>query len=238
MRLLSQEIFDRISQNPNESFFMSNVFKYEDIVSWDDIENYLNNPYIHDNDIEIIDKCGIKFNLNKINFPYCQNPKIIPSQVFDLINKNYSFVLLNMNRFNKKMSYLADEIENNILGNNNLDFHLYCGLGSNSNSFKAHSDKSYNIIMQVDGTSRWKIYSDVFEDTAIFSNEIEKNLNVILDEVMNPGDILYIPAGVIHLCIPKGRRISISSCWYNVGSFVEITLKSFQGERIWHTLNR
>jgi hypothetical protein len=238
MNFLDKIVFEKIKENPNEPFFIKNAFKYQDIILWEDIENYLNNPYIHINDVEIIDSCGIKFNLNKIYHPYSSNQNIIPSQVFGLINNYYSFVLLNMNRFNKKLNFLAEEIESNVIGNNFLDFHLYCGLGLNSNSFKAHSDRSHNIIMQVDGTSRWKVYSDSFEDSTILPNNLEKNLNVVIDKVISPGDIVYIPAGTVHLCIPQGKRISISSCWNSVESFSDLTVKSFHGERVWHTFDR
>lgn len=236
---LNELVFEKIKENPSEPFVLKNVFKYENIISWDDIENYLNNPYIHNDDVEVIDSSsGIKFNLSRIHYPYCHIERIIPSQVFNLIKKGNSFVLLNMNRFNKKLNFLANEIESNVVGNNFLDFHLYCGLDSKTNSFKAHSDKSHNIIMQVDGVSRWKVYSDWYDQSLIFPSNLEKNLNVIIDELLNPGDIVYIPAGVVHLCIPQGKRISISSCWHTIESFEDLTLKSFHGERIWHTFDK
>jgi len=238
MNYLKKLIFEKINHCPQDPLLLKDSFEYENIISWEDIENYLNNPYIHNNDVEVIDTCGIKFNLSKVNYPYCAEPKYLPSQVFNFINNDYSFVLSNMNRYNKELNFLANQIDTEVYGNKSLDFHLYCGLGSKSNSFKAHSDRSYNIIMQVDGTSHWKVYSEIFKESLIFPNSIEKTMNLIIDSILYPGDVLYIPAGSVHKCIPKGKRISISSCWQYIDNSFELTNKSFFESREWFSFKK
>jgi ribosomal protein L16 Arg81 hydroxylase len=235
---LNKNIFSKINENKTYPFFLKKAFDCQQIISWKDLENYLNNPYIHSDDIEIIDNNGFKLSLNKIYTPYTQQYKISPAQIFDLINKNYSFILLNMNRFNEKMNDLAIEVEENIEDDIQLDFHLYCGIDSDSKSFKAHSDLSHNIIMQVEGISRWKIWDWNTGCQSMIPKNKESTAEIIIDEMLTPGDILYIPAGIVHKCIPQGKRISISSCWQTLDSYEHFTLKSFYGDRTWYTFTK
>lgn len=231
---LKKEVFSSINENPSRAFLLKNAFDYQQIVSWVELEDYLNNPYIHTDDVEIIDDNGFKLFLNKIYFPYTGDQKVSPAQIFDLINKNYSFILLNMNRFNEKFNDLAIELEKNLIQDIQLDFHLYCGLDSDSKSFKAHSDMSHNIIMQVDGNSRWQVWDWNTQCQAMIPADKESSASILIDEVLTPGDILYIPAGVVHKCSPQGKRISISSCWQTLNAYEHLTAKSYYGNRTWH----
>lgn len=107
--------------------------------------------------------------------------------------------------------------------------HLYMGkIGSQS--FDPHCDIPCNFIFQVRGKSRAIAYNNrcstlMNADTIYFSERKHKiyhdELQICLDAVLEPGDVLYIPAKQYHAIIPLEDRISFSvpivshENWYN-----------------------
>lgn len=230
MQFLSQEIYEKVKSNPSLPFCLKEVFDFKDILSWKDINNYLNNVfnYIPDQ-ISIIDNEGFKKSFNFLKIPYDQIYRFPIDQVVDDINSGNSFIIHNFTRFNEKINSIASEIENNF-DNFSLDFHIYAGLTKNSRSFSIHKDTSFNFIFQLDGKSHWKVYNK--DDTIPYSNfNSDEGLELIIDEILNPGDLLYIPLGNYHKCIPLGKRISISSC------FSPKTKGMDKRPQKWYTLN-
>jgi hypothetical protein len=236
-KYLNSEVFEHIAsiETSNVPKVFKNSFKYENIIEWRDLENYLNNPYSYLNNVEFISDSGSKILPSKAFYPYCGEPRYLVSQVFEMINKDYSFILLNMNRFSEKLNQLSAEIENNLKPTVDLDFHLYCGLGNQSQSFYAHSDVSHNIIMQVDGECDWKVYNCLFDGSIMLSESGEVDLELVIDETLSPGDAIYIPQGVLHKCLPKSKRISISSCWQVLSDYDRISERAKTTPRTWHT---
>ena len=143
-----------------------------------------------------------------------------------------------MNRFNEKLNELSLEIEENLEPTIDLDFHLYCGLGNTSQSFYAHSDSSHNIIMQVDGECEWKVYDCLFDGSIMLPQSSEVGLEMVINETLFPGDSIYIPQGVLHKCLPKSKRLSISSCWQVLDDYGRISEKAKVSPRDWYTFKK
>lgn len=240
MKFKDTTIFDHINKFPETPNVFKNIFDYEQILTWKEIEDYLNNSYIHSENLELISNCGSKFYPNKNSYPYSSIETYKTSQIFEFINKNFSFILTNMNRFNPKINEVFNEIENFIDNKILMDFHVYAGLGNECKSFLAHCDKSDNIIIQIDGNCDWKVYDLKFNDSINLMESDESNFNLIIDEKLSPGDCLYIPAGVVHKCSPNNKRMSISCCWKNISnkkslSIEGVSYRSYIGERKWYT---
>jgi len=230
MGFLIQEIYEKVKSNPNEPFYIKDGFDYNSILSWNDINSYLNNifNYIPDQ-ISVIDNAGFKKSYNFLKIPYDQIYRFPINQVIEDINEGKSFIIHNFTRFNEKINHIASEIENNF-NDMSLDFHVYAGLSENSNSFSIHKDSSFNFIFQIDGQSHWKVYNK--NDNIPYSNfDFDENLELIIDTILTPGDLLYIPLGNYHKCIPLGKRISISSC------FAPRTIGMDKRPQKWYTLN-
>jgi ribosomal protein L16 Arg81 hydroxylase len=213
MSIISSNVYSEINTYPERAFLGIQEFSPSDILSWAEIENYLNNPYFYTRDqVHIIDKTGKIKNLEEKKYPWSENySRLSSKEVIDNINSGKSFYLGNFNKFSKRCNNLSKEIQENIL-NINLDFHIYGGITSYSESFSIHRDYANNIIMQIDGESHWKVYnSDPFiEERSLFTDE---KINLLIDYVLKPGDLLYIPEGNYHKCNPLGKRMSISACF-------------------------
>ena len=239
----SKEIFNHINKYPRTPKVFKNVLDYEDILTWKEIEDYLNNSYLHSNNIELVSSCGTKFFPYKRAYAYSDTETYKTSQIFEFINKDFSFILLNMNRFNSSMNSVFAEIENSLDNKVIMDFHVYAGLSSESTSFLAHTDKSNNIIMQVDGESDWKVYDVCFKEPINLMESDEHRYNLVVDETLKPGDCLYIPVDTLHKCSPKNKRMSISCCWQEITngetmSIEGVYFRSYVGNREWHKFKK
>jgi ribosomal protein L16 Arg81 hydroxylase len=69
-------------------------------------------------------------------------------------------------------------------------------------AFKLHYDPEDLVILQVEGTKRWKIYGPAVSNPVIGMplQEPPPEQAPIFDEVLKPGDFLFVPGGNWHRC--------------------------------------
>jgi len=69
-------------------------------------------------------------------------------------------------------------------------------------AFKLHYDPEDLIILQVEGTKRWRIYGPPVVNPVMGmpSPEPPPETSPIFDDVLKPGDILFVPGGNWHHC--------------------------------------
>lgn len=212
INIISSDVYEKINKNSTIPFLGTKKFNFKNILSWNEIENYLNNPYFYNIDnVHIIDENNSFKCLEKKVYPWKDNFSYSPKEIFENINSGKTFYLDNFNRFNKRCNDISSEIQQNIFGIN-LDFHVYGGLRKDSNSFFVHKDFANNLILQIDGKSNWKVYNsnNSIKNRVLSSDE---NLELLIDCVLTPGDLLYIPMGNYHKCNPLSKRLSISVCF-------------------------
>jgi len=183
-------------------------------VSWKDIEYCLNTPQNYSiESISHID--GSKIDIEKTRCYWIPYKEVqIKSELFDILNDGNTMIIAEYSFHNELTNKLVEELENSYdIG---CDIHVYCSTKP-SKSFHIHDDIPANIICQVEGKTRWKIYnnrSSVLYQTGRlqerFRNLSEDKFEVIIDEVLEPGDILYIPSRQYHCAIPFEPRISMS----------------------------
>ena len=93
-----------------------------------------------------------------------------------------------------------------------VDFHLYGGLTADAQSFPPHNDLAANYIVQLDGSCEWTIYNEraSYQEALDYVVYPADQLSVKTVQVLNPGDVIFIPAGTHHQCRPLGKRLSLS----------------------------
>jgi len=169
-----------------------------DYVTWDSIEYCLNNPQFYPVDL--------LYNGKKLDIPKYRNfwvPDLVNDKrfVFDSINQGSTFIILNYSYYNQTTTQLMKELS----GKFDVfpDIHVYGGLHG-SGSFNVHKDIPPNIIVQIYGETPWKIWKD-------------RDAPPVIDLVLKPGEVLYVPNELYHAAIPSGQRVSMSiPCWPNI----------------------
>jgi len=188
-------------------------------VSWQDIETCLNVPQNYS--IEAIshyDSSKIELQTTRcFKIPDKEIP--IKSELFDFFNCGHTIIIAEYSWHNQKANDLVKELEE--LYDIACDIHVYCSTKP-SKSFNIHDDMPCNIICQVEGKTRWKVYDNRSSHLYnIASLPLEYKLNpdkyftTLIDEVLEPGDILYIPARQFHAADPFEPRISMSIPCFN-----------------------
>lgn len=120
-----------------------------------------------------------------------------------------------------------------------LEDFLGCIVGANayltpcaSQGFAPHFDDIDAFVCQVSGRKRWRVYGprgDGLDDlprasSIDFTEEEMQDVEVLFDQVLQPGDMLYLPRGTIHQAeCPDGKGSSDAG-----GPSLHVTISAFQ----------
>lgn len=191
------------------TLFRDAIKNPSELVSWDDVQHCLNNPWWYN--IEILDINNLKVPLPTV--PEQWHDKLVPekAEIFDLVNNNHTFVIGKYGHHNRAIEDLLDSIEAQY--NVNCDAHIYGALGGAS-SFKIHWDQPANLIIQIEGETYWTVYeercSTLIKYTGFPYNPESDEVTPAINHKMTAGDMLYIPSRCYHRAIPSSKRLSLS----------------------------
>ena len=134
---------------------------------------------------------------------------IPPSLVEEIINSCVCY-WPDSSRVNKQINSLALELEE--ISGENCDAHIFFSVKKElENFFGAHYDTATNLIIQSVGKTHWRCCKEQVNTEEVPANvkNIE-NYGVHIDEVLEPGDAIFIPKAVLHEPRNLTARISVS----------------------------
>lgn len=195
--------FEKIKDTPDTVLHIPAAVDYP-VYTWADFNRYYN-TYASTDNFEIIKDS------KKIKVPSDQNMnswvtlnKIDTAKCTEILNQpNTGFVVTKgIDKHSPFTTNICANLE--MMFNGVCGAHLYGGASDNepNSSFPVHKDSTLNVIFQLDGESHWTVYNGDNKD----------NLTIVYSELLTPGDLLYIPKGMYHMCKPKSKRLSISFC--------------------------
>ena len=176
------------------------------LASWRDIEFCINNPWQYGPSI-IHKKFNTKIPLKTEHSFWFGKPIVDKRQVMDYVQQGHTLVLENFGVDSVATHEVCKRIEDFL--NVSADMHLHCSLGPSA-SYPIHCDQAANFIVQVSGETEWKVFDkqgDPMYNSTITEAEAG---DAIIDTVLRPGDVLFIPARTYHKATPFEKRISIS----------------------------
>lgn len=198
------EVFEKIAEDKERAFVMTNSCTPEKILTWNDVEQYLNDN-IHNSDITTIGEDYQKKNAYKST----ETSSTPTSTIFSEINSGYSFVLSYMERYTKGLYYASNIFS--LIQNKYVTTNIYGGISNTSKSFRTHADSQSVLILQLDGESEWTIFGEKWNGNP---NEVvcmnDSILTVDFRYTLQPGDVCYIPYRRYHKCVPRSKRLSAS----------------------------
>jgi hypothetical protein len=102
------------------------------------------------------------------------------------------------------LTRLAEAFEAFFRGNTQIN--VYAGWGTLP-GLGVHHDEEEAFILQVDGRKRWRLYGSAAEqlDSPALTSSAVSLDGVEFDEVLRPGDLLYIPRGMFHAAMPMNE---------------------------------
>ena len=202
--MVSDTVFERILENKERAFVLTKSCTPEQILTWTDIERYLNDN-THNTEITIIGNDKQK----KDVYRSTETSGTPSDTIFGEINNGSSFILNYMERHTKGLFYVSNMCSR--IHNMYVTTNIYGGVKSSSKSFYTHADSQYVLILQLDGQSDWTIYGEQWngssEEVVCINDSI---LTVDFQYTLQPGDVCYIPYRRYHKCIPLSKRLSAS----------------------------
>ena len=134
-----------------------------------------------------------------------------PSLLEDLLEKHTCY-FIDMSRATEKINNFARDIEN--IFKKQSDAHVYvCRDPDLNHPFGIHYDLVPNIIVQCEGQTNFKVWNQVktVDSRRRFGDgNMKINDEPLLDVIMNPGDMIWIPEHYPHLAISITPRLSVS----------------------------
>lgn len=115
------------------------------------------------------------------------------------LTKGYSIVALRVEAQVPALAAICDEIrtrtgEGSFVG-------AVVTSGVRAGAFKTHYDPEDLLILQLEGTKRWQVFGPVVANpVARMPKQKLEEPELIFDEVLEPGDLLFVPAGYWHHC--------------------------------------
>tara|TARA_Y100000361_G_C11071500_1_gene295956 strand:- start:175 stop:759 length:585 start_codon:yes stop_codon:yes gene_type:complete len=165
---------------------------YHNILTWDELNTLLNlRPFLSSSRFQIIHapKKGYRWD----NQCWLTDISTFPPSLVKNIIKQHTCFIIDCSRVNKKINDMCKGIEN--ITNMPTDAHIYFSLNKSNKSFDKHNDSSHNFILQVEGKTNFKVWD----------NDIE-----VIDDILNKGDLIFIPKYMYHQANSKTKRMSIS----------------------------
>lgn len=197
-------ILDLLKELQNQDpFFKEDCLK--NLFSWQELENLLNlRPFISIKRFFIL-------NDKEYNWPthgWLSDINTFPSSLIDEEIQNNVCYLVDCSRVNSKVNTVCEDLEK--VTNGGADAHIYFDLGvSNLHPLQVHWDKSHNFIVQIEGQTKWKVW-DIKVDKDGPSRTSRLTEISCLDVMMNPGDVIFVPAYHWHYAQSETKRLSIS----------------------------
>lgn len=185
--------------------FAASTYRKEffgNIITWEQFSDYINNHRASAG-LQVITPDGRKLCKEKSNLFSDKQPhwdfeeRYQVSEVYKNWSLGGSIILTKASLLTPKISEIAKCIENTVL-NSAADAHFYCSPSGGARSFPLHADEDDNYLVHAIGQVHWKVYRP------------GSKTDCVINKVLGPGDLLYIPKGVYHKAQPVTARISIS----------------------------
>ena len=203
--------------------FKKNFFS--NITSWEQISQYVANDRASAG-LQVITPKGDKLCMEKGNCHNRPQPAWTKNDWYDkqLVGKMWgeggSIILTKASMMSPNMSAVGNALEARFK-NSAADAHFYCSGKKNAVSFETHADQDDNFLVHAIGKVHWKVYnvfarSEIVAGRKKFTTRLTmtdkeaSKYTPVIDTILEPGDLLYIPSGMFHKATPASARVSIS----------------------------
>ena len=128
-----------------------------------------------------------------------QKNKVDTAKVEGLLADGFSLIITPIENYAPPLDSLCQNIKSRLSEQVKVGVIVTTGSGG---AFKLHYDPEDLIILQVEGSKRWQIYGPPVSNPVVGMKQPDPppQDKPIFDEVLRPGDLLFLPAGNWHHC--------------------------------------
>lgn len=140
-----------------------------------------------------------------VNFSYKAN------EFGELLRSGGSLVASRFDKSSLYASKICDEVSNFVRGSV-VTTNVYVSKGGNG-TFGKHWDTHCVFAVQLIGSKRWKVYKPLIEKPLYFQTSRDHkedfNAELVFEETLTAGDVLYVPRGWWHEVFPIPNQVSL-----------------------------
>jgi hypothetical protein len=175
---------------------------------WKDVEYCINNPAFFD--MKFIDRISNTFIPIQTYDRHWSIPHAEQSELMRMFEDGHTLIINSFDLIDQQRQNIMKSVEYTFPGIR-ASMHIYAGL-RDSKSFRIHEDLANNFILQIDGETHWRVYENRASNlvSQMVDSPTHDSLNCVIDVIMKPGDMLYIPARCYHQAQPMNKRLSVS----------------------------
>jgi len=137
-----------------------------------------------------------------LRFSGSDTPFFVPSNViFDELKSGATAYFTGIERISKACLALKIQLEETL--NAVTDLSLFVTPPNTVGNLPRHYDNVDGLILQISGKKRWKLWDMAVEDPLLVEKRPDVSAtstdnNIRADYVLVPGDLLFVPAGMVH----------------------------------------
>ena len=157
---------------------------------------------------------------------FSDNDRLTPKEIFRQLKKGATVFFNGVQHWSPSVAGLNLQLAQTFSHLANIN--MYVTAGGVSKSMSAHNDIQCTFVFQLEGVKRWRLWPKPSLMNALFSNDRSVGDQLVMgktensqlvpgqlgepymDVTLRPGDVLYIPRGVIHATSTPGTRGSSS----------------------------
>lgn len=136
-----------------------------------------------------------------------KDQRLRPLVLRQLLQQGASIILNNLPRYDPKFAALAQSAERDL-----QDRVEIVALASFSKlpALRAHYDAQDLIIVQAEGTKTWSFLGEPTDCGIARHPRVKVPPGISATVVMEPGDVLFVPAGLHHQCVAEGLSLHLA----------------------------
>jgi ribosomal protein L16 Arg81 hydroxylase len=199
---LSEREFLDLLRNRTLTFHSgSGKNRFKGLLDWETLRGLIERSVIPP------DKFSVTCNTHLVpSFFYLKNGKVNAANLASLMAQGVSLITDPIELYVPTLKALCEDIATRIGENITVDAIVTSNSGG---ALDLHYDAFDLIVLQIEGSKRWRIYGPpVIDPIEGMPKQTAPENAPLFDEILRPGDLLFMPAGFWHHC-NNGPELSL-----------------------------